>query len=572
MIAITARTPTCARLRVISSSAAARHLSSLPLSDDKDGKAVEGKAAATTAECPFKQTLKKVPTLPFVGSMIPQHSGVPIFTFETQYSFNNEMRKRFGNFSQYGMPGFGNGIRGLMYTIYDPTEMAKIVRSEGAYPSGVVEKLWQWRRAMKESGSLLVTEKTDDAEGETHSYGLFDKGDTWKRHRAFLQTGMLDPKAAKGFLPGIINAATVASQVAPQHADNINDFLNYTAFDMFSSFMFGAQLQTTATIVSSDPTIRERNAENEKFVNAAIGVFAKTNEMNLYPQEYLMAKYLPFYKSKRYTSLMDDWNTVREIGLKKMHDFVKRHDEDKLNENERNCYLAGAIKRQRESNEITQDEMVELCLIALFVGVDTTSSVTAWNLMHLAMNEDCQEKLYDELSSSLKEYGTTLDANVLEKKASPYLHMCIRESHRATPAFTAAMWKSNSHKDVEVHGVTLPKGSMIQMGHISYDPEYVDDYNVFRPERWAADEVKSRKGTKSEVLDHPFLRDPFSQGARRCPGSRVAANEILAMISRMVLDWKISFAPGAKINSLADVNYDSSPIKPNFPTMKFEAR
>jgi hypothetical protein len=189
-------TPTCARLRVTTSAAAARHLSSLPLSDTNNVNKDNGKAAATAEGCPFKaNTEKKVPTLPFVGSMIPQHSGVPIFTFETQYSFNNEMRKRFGNFSMYGMPGFGNGIRGLMYTIYDPTEMAKIVRSEGAYPSGVVEKLWQWRRAMKESGSLLVTEKKkesgveDAADGETHSYGLFDKGDTWKRHRAFLQTG-----------------------------------------------------------------------------------------------------------------------------------------------------------------------------------------------------------------------------------------------------------------------------------------------------------------------------------------------------------------------------------------------
>lgn len=41
-----------------------------------------------------------------------------------------------------------------MYTIYDPNEMVKVVRSEGAYPSGIVEKLWQWRRAMRESGSV----------------------------------------------------------------------------------------------------------------------------------------------------------------------------------------------------------------------------------------------------------------------------------------------------------------------------------------------------------------------------------------------------------------------------------
>ena len=56
--------------------------------------------------------------------------------------------------SQQGFPGFGTGLHGLMYTIYDPNEMVKVVRSEGAYPSGIVEKLWQWRRAMRESGSV----------------------------------------------------------------------------------------------------------------------------------------------------------------------------------------------------------------------------------------------------------------------------------------------------------------------------------------------------------------------------------------------------------------------------------
>jgi len=191
--------------------------------------------------------------------------------------------------------------------------------------------------------------------------------------------------------------------------------------------------------------------------------------------------------------------------------------------------------------------------------------------MHLALNEDVQEKLYKELSASVKENGGTLSAAVLEKMASPYLHMCLRESHRATPAFTAAMWKGNSHKDVEIHGQTIPKGNMFQMGHISFDEDYIDDPFEFRPERWDAEGVASRKDTKSEVLDHPFLRDPFSQGARRCPGSRVANNEILAMISRLVLDWKIS-VPDDNIESLKDIKHDESPIKPIFPQMKFEAR
>lgn len=216
-----------------------------------------GGAASTTiihrlkssSGCPVTgPILKKVPSLPFVGSMIPQHSGVPLFTMQRQYEFNSEMRQKFGEFIQFGIPGFGNGLYGEMYTIFDPNEMAKVVRSEGAYPSGLVEKLWQWRRAMLDSGSVLVTKKASD-DGESHDYGLFDKGEGWKRHRTFLQTGMLDPKAAKGFLPGIVLAAESASSVAPLHAHDVNEYLNYTAFDMFCSFMFGKQVRQAMQVL-----------------------------------------------------------------------------------------------------------------------------------------------------------------------------------------------------------------------------------------------------------------------------------------------------------------------------------
>ena len=449
--------------------------------------------------------------------------------------------------------------------------IVNVLNSQGDRPSGVVEKLWQWKRAMRESGSAIVSEKDVAGEdGEKYDYGLFDHGDQWKRQRTFLQTGMLDPRAARRFIPGIVEAAEQASKVAPAHASDVNEYLNYTAFDMFCSFMFGAKMETTSTVVSTDPEVRAENEENERFVAAALGVFDKTNRMNLDPLEHILGKFFPFYKTALYRELLNDWNTVREVGLKKINDFIDRYDKNELNEMERASYLAGAIERQRETKEVTQEEMSELCLTALFVGVDTTSSVTGWNLMHLAMNPEVQEKLHAELSEATSQGSAKLDAGVLSKKVSPYLHDCIRESHRVTPAFAALMWKSNSKTDIEIHNKTIPKGNMFQLGHLSYDPEFVDDPKAFRPERWTSDAVAARKGTNSEVLDHPFLRDPFSQGARRCPGSRVATNEVLSMIAQLVLDWKIT-APES-IKSLDDVKYDSSPIKPIFPVLTFEAR
>ena len=97
----------------------------------------------------------------------------------------------------------------------------KIVRSKGDTPSGLVENLWAWHRALREPGSAMVSTK----DGE-YDYGLFDHGDGWKRQRTFLQTGMLDPRAARGFIPGIVAATEQASQVAPSHANDINEYLN----------------------------------------------------------------------------------------------------------------------------------------------------------------------------------------------------------------------------------------------------------------------------------------------------------------------------------------------------------
>ncbi|KAL7546599.1 hypothetical protein ACHAWF_009933 [Thalassiosira exigua] len=101
------------------------------------------------------------------------------------------------------------------------------------------------------------------------------------------------------------------------------------------------------------------------------------------------------------------------------------------------------------------------------------------------------------------------------------------------------------------------------------NPDLIDDPEEFRPKRWCQDAVEVRKGTRREVVDHPFLATPFSQGARRCPGSRVASNEILVMLSQLVLDWKIS----SPISELRDIEHrQRTTLEAKLPNLKFEAR
>jgi hypothetical protein len=80
--------------------------------------------------------------------------------------------------------------------------------------------------------------------------------------------------------------------------------------------------------------------------------------------------------------------------------------------------------------------------------------------------------------------------------------------------------------------------------------------------------VEQRKGSSEEFFDHPIFRDPFGQGAR-CPGSRVASNKVLCMISQLVSDYKIVAAE----TSLCEIKHESrSLVQLLIPKLEFIPR
>lgn len=88
---------------------------------------ITGTSSAKATEYP---QLKNVPAYPFVGSIIPQLSGVSTKLMSDPYAFWLDMRKDFGDFYSLGIPGTGSAkdSKGIMYLVSDPKEMAKVVR------------------------------------------------------------------------------------------------------------------------------------------------------------------------------------------------------------------------------------------------------------------------------------------------------------------------------------------------------------------------------------------------------------------------------------------------------------
>ena len=536
----------------------ARHI---PFGQAFVGAAFFSSASATKATKMTK--LVKVPMLPYLGSIIPQYSNTAQFDPTRFYDYYPENRQRFGDFYLMGFPGLGKGRDGDMYVLTDPNEMQKIIRQEKGthpYPRGAIETEWPLIKWLKDTGSPLGLGSNDEEDAD----GFFGRGSTWKRMRNFLQTDLLSSASAKGYIPGMVEAAEFASKGAPASSLDLNAYTNRCSFDLFCSLMLGELTRM------ADPNTGH-SEENIEFCKAAVNGMQAMMLQIANPLQLVLFRF--GIETSLYKQMGKDFGTTMEISRRKYNAFRARYDAGDLTEKERDSYLARAIERQAaEDSRVTEAELAELIDASLLAAVDTTSSLISWNMMHLAINPDIQEKLHAELVENTKSSGGHITAETIGRK-SHYLHAVIRETHRLTPAMPTTVMKENSLSDIEIHGSIIPKESLFVLDSysIGIDPDFVQDPYDFKPERWLPEAVTARKGTPSEVLDHPYYKSPFSQGSRKCPGSRVASNEVLIMISQLILDWQISAPAGMK--NVKDVPYKlSGMIHPVMPELKFDAR
>jgi cytochrome P450 len=194
--------------------------------------------------------------------------------------------------------------------------------------------------------------------------------------------------------------------------------------------------------------------------------------------------------------------------------------------------------------------------------------MTSWHLLHISMQPEVQERIRNELVTALESTDGVMTADTVSNKSAPYLHAAFRESHRITNPSPLVPMK-RIQMDVNLHGVDIPAGNVVIFDGISKSHNLVKDPDKFEPDRWLPEAVEARKGTPAAVLDHVLFKGPFSEGARRCPGSRVAKNESLLLMAQLILDWKME----NPVKHWRDVKYRMDTlITPMLPKIEFISR
>ncbi|KAK7403090.1 hypothetical protein QQX98_011155 [Neonectria punicea] len=173
-------------------------------------------------------------------------------------------------------------------------------------------------------------------------------------------------------------------------------------------------------------------------------------------------------------------------------------------------------------------EIVEYVVNLMVLGHDTTACSIIWAVHELSRRSQLQQRLRDEIEN-LHRNVEKPNYNDLEKL--PFLHNFVREVLRYYCA--VAMAPREATCDVDIAGVAIPKGTVIQLSpavmNLSpavWGPTAAD----FDPDRWDA---------LAGAAASPYAFETFHNGPRMCIGKQLSILEMKAVLAGLVGRFRI---------------------------------
>jgi len=182
--------------------------------------------------------------------------------------------------------------------------------------------------------------------------------------------------------------------------------------------------------------------------------------------------------------------------------------------------------------KLTDAEVLGNVFIFLVAGHESTAHTISFALGLLALYQDEQERLYQEI---LKATPDNRDPTFQDLSALSYVQCVLNETLRMFPPVDNILKEAaedctltTTNNAGETVTVAIPKGSGISLriAGLHYNPKYWKDPLTFNPARFSGDWPREA-----------FL--PFSGGSRSCIGRRFAELEFMAAITMFVKNYKI---------------------------------
>nr|CAI5828795.1 unnamed protein product [Callosobruchus analis] len=180
---------------------------------------------------------------------------------------------------------------------------------------------------------------------------------------------------------------------------------------------------------------------------------------------------------------------------------------------------------------ISNNDVTTHCLTFFAAGFETSATAMTFALYELAKNQDIQDKLRDDILSTLKRHGGNMTYEAMNEIT--YLDKVFHETlrrHSAAPALPRICTRRYQIPDTQVF---LEPGDriVVPVTAIHMDPEYYPEPEKFDPERFS-EEAKSQR--------HPMAYIPFGEGPRLCVGMRLGFIEAKVGLAAIISKFKVT--------------------------------
>lgn len=200
------------------------------------------------------------------------------------------------------------------------------------------------------------------------------------------------------------------------------------------------------------------------------------------------------------------------------------------------------LKIEGRTSGPTNEELVTLCSEFINGGTDTTGTAIEWGIAQLIANPEVQEKLYEEIKSTV---GTDRKVDEKDVEKMPYLQAIAKELLRKHPPTYFSLTHAVTEPTV-LAGYDIPTDANVDiyLPGISEDPKLWSNPEKFDPERFflGKEDADITGVTAVKML-------PFGVGRRICPGLNMATVHVYLFLARMVQEFQWStYPPGKKLD------------------------
>ena len=163
-------------------------------------------------------------------------------------------------------------------------------------------------------------------------------------------------------------------------------------------------------------------------------------------------------------------------------------------------------------------------------GHVTSTTVVGYFLLHMALNPDKQQAVYEEIMREIGDDPITPEGlNRLQ-----YFNGCTKESQRLNPPFLGVSREIQS--PTVIGGYQIPPGTQVMLNQVTLNQMHVESPTEFVPERFIRDS------------DHPLADSVpnfghliFGYGRRQCPGRRISNVYSDVLKIKMLKEFKIQY-------------------------------